>query len=82
VQVSQFNLKTGGDSLSVVWPQNHYYGLVIWTSKSPRQFLGLGLKTKGRRFVSLCLKNRWVDDDGARTHVDMQQLASVRSKSC
>jgi hypothetical protein len=56
--------------LSVVWPQNYWYGfliepqnqggggffslglktsrygLMIWTSKSTRRFLGLGLKTK------------------------------------
>jgi hypothetical protein len=30
--------------------------LVIWASKSLRQFLGLGFKTKGRRFVGFCLK--------------------------
>jgi hypothetical protein len=41
-----------------IWPQNWWlefpslglkigsYGLVIWASKSPRRFLGLGLKTK------------------------------------
>jgi hypothetical protein len=46
------------DGLLVVWPQNDWdgfpdlglkigsYGLVIWASKSPRQFLGLGLKIK------------------------------------
>jgi hypothetical protein len=58
VRVSWFSLKTKIDGLSVVWPQNHWdgfssldlktgsYGLVIWGSKSPRRFLGLGLKTK------------------------------------
>jgi hypothetical protein len=42
----------------LVWPQNHSLGfpglglktgscsVVIWTTKSPRQFFGLGLKTK------------------------------------
>jgi streptogramin lyase len=53
-----FDLKTGGDSF-LVEPQNQGggwfsgldlkavgYGLVIWTSKSLRRFLGLGLKTK------------------------------------
>jgi hypothetical protein len=42
----------------MIWPQNHSlgfpdldlktggYGLVIWPTKSPRWFLGLGLKTK------------------------------------
>jgi hypothetical protein len=45
--VSWFDLKSKVDSLSVVWPQNHWdrfpglglktgsYGLVIWASKSP-----------------------------------------------
>jgi hypothetical protein len=55
-RVSWFKTKVNG--LSVVLPQNHWdgfsglglktdsYGLVIWASKSSRQFLGLGLKTK------------------------------------
>jgi hypothetical protein len=30
--------------------------LVIWVAKSPRWFLSLSLKTKGRRFVDLRLK--------------------------
>jgi hypothetical protein len=55
-RVFRFSLKTSGDGLSVVWPQNHYYDLVIWASKSPRWFLGLGLKTNGMRFVGLRLK--------------------------
>jgi hypothetical protein len=53
-----FELKIGGDDF-LVEPQNQggrgfpgldlktgSYGLVIWASKSPRRFLGLGLKTK------------------------------------
>jgi hypothetical protein len=56
--VSWLSLKIKVDCLSVVWPQNHwdefpnlslkldYYDLMIWTSKSPRRFLGLELKTK------------------------------------
>jgi hypothetical protein len=53
-----FGLKTGGDDF-LVEPRNQggggffglclqtgSYGLVIWASKSPRWFLGLGLKTK------------------------------------
>jgi hypothetical protein len=51
---------------SLVWPQNWClgfsilglktgsYGLVIWASKSPRRFLGLGLKTKR---ASICQCN-------------------------
>jgi hypothetical protein len=31
-------------------------GLVIWTSKSPRRFLGLGLKTKQASSCRLCHK--------------------------
>jgi hypothetical protein len=37
------DLKTGGNSL------------MLWTLKSLRYFLGLGLKIKRRRFVCLCL---------------------------
>jgi hypothetical protein len=29
-----------------IWTSKLQLGLVIWASKSPRQFLGLGLKTK------------------------------------
>jgi hypothetical protein len=32
------------------------FGLVIWASKSPRQFLGLGLKIKWFRFVGCAIK--------------------------
>jgi hypothetical protein len=32
------------------------YSLVIWASKSPRWFLGLGLKTKGAMICRLRLK--------------------------
>jgi hypothetical protein len=57
-RVSWLSLKTKVDSLWLVWPQNQLDGfsgsdlktgsssLVIWASKSPRWFLGLGLKTK------------------------------------
>jgi hypothetical protein len=56
------------DDLSVIWHQNHWdsfsqfdlktdsYGLVIWFSKSPRQFLGLCLKTKRAMVYRLCHK--------------------------
>jgi hypothetical protein len=58
VRVSWFGLKTKVDGLLVVWYQNRWvgfpglsiktgsFGLVICASKSPRQFLDLGLKTK------------------------------------
>jgi hypothetical protein len=32
------------------------YGLMIWTSKSPRWFLSFGLKTKWVMVCQLCLK--------------------------
>jgi hypothetical protein len=32
------------------------YGLVIWASKSPRRFLGLGLKTKRALIYRFCHK--------------------------
>jgi hypothetical protein len=47
--------------VTMVWPQNHNYGLVIWVPKSPRCILGLGLKIKGRRFAGLHLKtDEWM----------------------
>jgi hypothetical protein len=45
VRVSRLSLKTKVDSFRF-GPQNWLSGLVIWVSKSPRQFLCLGLKTK------------------------------------
>jgi hypothetical protein len=42
-------------------------GLVIWASKSPRRFLGLGLKTMQASVCRLCLKI-----DGARSARDMR----------
>jgi hypothetical protein len=33
-------------------------GLVIWASKSPRRFLGLGLKTKWASVLSVAPQNR------------------------
>jgi hypothetical protein len=54
----------------VVWPQNHSLGLphlglkidscdlVIWPTKSPQQFLGLGLKTGGYGSCGLASKPR------------------------
>jgi hypothetical protein len=32
-RVFWFSLKTGGDGLSVVWPQNHCDNLLVWASK-------------------------------------------------
>jgi hypothetical protein len=65
---------------SLVWPQNRWlgflglglktdsYGLVIWTSKSPRQFLGVGLKTKQ---ASVCRLRHKID--GGRMTRDTRQ---------
>jgi hypothetical protein len=50
---SGLNLKTGN------------YGLVIWTSKSPQQFLNLGLKIKRASVYRLCHKT-----DGGRSTRD------------
>jgi hypothetical protein len=67
-RISWFGLKTKVDDLLVVWPQNHWdeflglclkigsYDLVLLASKSPRQFLGLGLKTKRAMVCRLCHK--------------------------
>jgi hypothetical protein len=43
---SQFDLKTGGDGFPGLGLKTGSYILLIWASKSLRQFLGLGLKTK------------------------------------
>jgi hypothetical protein len=64
----RLSLKTGGDDF-LVEPQNQggggfsglglktgSYSLVICTSKSPRRFLGLGLKTKWVMICQLRLK--------------------------
>jgi hypothetical protein len=67
-RISWFGLKTKVDDLLVVWPQNHWdeflglclkigsYDLVLLASKSLRQFLGLGLKTKRAMVCRLCHK--------------------------
>jgi hypothetical protein len=77
----------------VVWPENHSLGflglglkttscgLVISPAKSPRRFLGLGLKIKWEEVYRFVPQNRCSDEDGVRTCVDIQQLASSRSKS-
>jgi hypothetical protein len=41
----------GGGGFSGLALKTSSSGLVIWTSKSPRRFLGLGLKTKQ---ISIC----------------------------
>jgi hypothetical protein len=67
-RVFWFSLKTDGDGLSVVWPQNQYGGFLIWASK-PRSMVWWFVpqnhrddllvwvsKLNGKRFVGLCLK--------------------------
>jgi hypothetical protein len=43
---SRFGFKTGGFGFLDLGLKTGSYGLVIWASKSPRRFIGLGLKTK------------------------------------
>jgi hypothetical protein len=43
---SDFDLKIGGDGFLDLGLKTGRSSLVIWASKSPRWFLGLGLKTK------------------------------------
>jgi hypothetical protein len=69
-QVSWLSIKTKVDGLSAVWPKNHWdvfpglgiktgsYGLVTWSSKTPRRFLGLGLETK---HAMVCLLHHKID---------------------
>jgi hypothetical protein len=46
VQVSWLSLKTKIDMFLDLGLKTCSYGLMIWASKSPQRFLGLGLKTK------------------------------------
>jgi hypothetical protein len=48
-------------------------GLVIWASKSPRRFLGLGLKTKWALICRLCHKT-----DGGRSTRDTRRDLGAR----
>jgi hypothetical protein len=76
-----FDLKTNG-TVSLVWPQNRWfgfpglglkidsYGLVIWVSKSPRRFLDLDLKTK--QTLVYLLRHKTDEGGTARdTHRDL-----------
>jgi hypothetical protein len=51
----------GGGGFSGLGLKTGSFGLVIWASKSPRRFLGLGLKTKWASVCRLCHKT-----DGGR----------------
>jgi hypothetical protein len=83
----RFGLKTGGDSF-LVEAQNqggggfpglglktNSHGLVIWASKSPQLFLGLGLKTKQ---ASVC-RLRHKTDEGRSVRYMHQDLAASQS---
>jgi hypothetical protein len=53
---SRFGPKTGGDEFPDLVLKTYNYGLMTWALKSPRQFLGLGLKTKQATICWLCHK--------------------------
>jgi hypothetical protein len=58
----------GGGGFPSLGLKTGSFGLVIWASKSPRQFLGLGLKTK---WASVCrLRHK---TDGGRSAWDTRQ---------
>jgi hypothetical protein len=40
-----------------------------------------GSQNQGEKVCRFVPQNRWADEDGVRTHVDIQRLASVRSES-
>jgi hypothetical protein len=48
---SRFGIKTSGFRFPNLGIKTGNYGLVIWTSKSPRWFLGLGLNQAGYSFM-------------------------------
>jgi hypothetical protein len=56
MRVSWFGLKTKVDGFPSLGLKTDRSGLVIWTSKSPRRFLGLSLKTKRDLVCRLCHK--------------------------
>jgi hypothetical protein len=58
----------GGGGFPGLGLKNASSGLVIWASKSPRRFLGLGLKTKWDSVCRLCHKI-----DGGRSARDTRQ---------
>jgi hypothetical protein len=49
-------------------------GLVIWASKSPRRFLDLCLKIMLEEVCRFVSQNRWADEYGVRTCIDIWQL--------
>jgi hypothetical protein len=53
-----FDLKAGGDRFPGLGLKTDSSGLVIWASKSPRWFLGLGLKIK---HASVCQLHHKID---------------------
>jgi hypothetical protein len=53
----------GGGGFPVLGLKTGSPGLVIWASKSPRRFLGLGLKTKQ---TSVCRLRHKIDEGGWR----------------
>jgi hypothetical protein len=63
-----FGIKTGGDEFSGLGLKIDSYSLVIWASKSPWRFLGLGLKTKQASVYRLRHKT-----DGKRTAWDTRR---------
>jgi hypothetical protein len=70
----------GGGEFPGLGLKTDSYHLMIWASKSPRQFLGLSLKTKQSSFCRLCLKtNGWMGRYGTR--IKIQRLALRGSKS-
>jgi hypothetical protein len=58
----------GGEGFPGLSLKTGSFGLVIWASKSPRRFLGLGLKTKWASFCRLRHKT-----DGGRLARDMHR---------
>jgi hypothetical protein len=62
----------GGEGFSSLGLKTGSSGLVIWASKSPRQFLGLGLKTK---WASVCPLHHKIDG-GMSTRDTRRDLAA------
>jgi hypothetical protein len=69
----------GGGGFPSLGLRTGSYGLVIWASKSLRQFLGLGLKT----IQALVCQLRHKTNGGGQygTHIEIWRLASPGSKS-
>jgi hypothetical protein len=82
-RISWFSLKTKVDSLSVVWPQNHWDGFSsVWTSKPMATVCEwFGLKTTRTVFIGLASKPVVTVSGGLASKPAAMVFADLASKS-